>query len=32
MRRLILTLRPYRDKYLAFNLARAWRTAGRLLA
>jgi hypothetical protein len=30
MRRLILTLRLYRDKHLAFNLARAWRTAGRL--
>lgn len=29
MRRLMLTLRLYRDKHLAFNFRRAWRTAGR---
>lgn len=29
MRRLIIALRLYRDKHLAFNFARTWRTAGR---
>ena len=30
MRRLILALRLYRDKHLAFTFARAWRSAKRL--
>lgn len=32
MRRLILTLRLWRDRHLAFTLRRAWRTARRLAA
>ena len=30
MRRLILTLRLWRDRDLAYNLMRAWRSAGRI--
>ena len=30
MRRLILAWRLWRDRHLAFSLARAWRSAGRM--
>lgn len=29
MRRLIIALRLWRDRYLSFTFRRAWRTAGR---
>ena len=31
MQRLIICLRLYRDKHLAFTFARAWRSAGRFV-